>query len=45
LTMGDRMKAKVKHILAEYQPEPLPEDVQKELEQIVRRADAKAAGA
>jgi trimethylamine--corrinoid protein Co-methyltransferase len=44
-TMGERMKAKVQHILAEYQPAPLPEDVQKELERIVRRADEKAAGA
>lgn len=44
LTMGDRMKAKVQHILAEYQPEPLPEDVQHELERIVRRADEKATG-
>lgn len=42
LTMGDRMKAKVQQILAEYQPEPLPEDVQHELERIVRRADEKA---
>ena len=45
LRMGDRMKAKVQHILAEYQSEPLPEDVQRELERIVRRADEKAAGA
>jgi len=37
-TMGERAAERVDEILAEHQPEPLPPDVQKRLDEVVRRA-------
>jgi trimethylamine--corrinoid protein Co-methyltransferase len=39
LSLGERAAARVEKILAEHQPEPLPEDVQKEIQGIVQRAE------
>jgi len=38
-TMGDRIREKVRTILAEHRISPLPEEVQKGIEAILRRAD------
>ncbi|MDZ7672346.1 MAG: trimethylamine methyltransferase family protein [Halanaerobiales bacterium] len=40
-TLFDRANEKVKDILENYKPEPLPEDVQKKLQDIVDRAESK----
>jgi len=40
-TMGQRAHEKVKEILAEHKPEPLPEDVIKQLDAIVDKAEAR----
>jgi len=39
-TMEDRMREKVHWILENHYPEPLPEDVRRELEHIIERAEA-----
>ena len=40
-TMGQRVHEKVKQILNEHKPEPLPEDVVKQLDAIVERAETR----
>jgi trimethylamine--corrinoid protein Co-methyltransferase len=40
-TMEDRMREKVHWILENHYPEPLPEDVRRELERIIERAEAR----
>ncbi len=42
LTLGERLNAKVKDILAKYEPEPLPDDVRAELRSMVANADRRA---
>ncbi len=43
LSLGERAAKRVDTILEEHQPEPLPEDVQKELRAIIQRAEEKFA--
>ena len=39
-TMGQRAKEKIKHILESHTPEPLPPDINKEIDRILERAKA-----
>jgi len=39
-SIGEVAKEKVKEILATHKPEPMPEDVEKEISRILRRAEA-----
>jgi trimethylamine--corrinoid protein Co-methyltransferase len=41
-TLGDRLRDRVRSILAEHEPEPLPADVHRELQALVARADTRA---
>ena len=41
LSLGERAAKRVDQILAEHEPEPLPESVQKELRAVVQRATQK----
>jgi trimethylamine--corrinoid protein Co-methyltransferase len=43
LSMRERLRAKVRQILHEHKPDPLPEDIQGELARIVRHAQERAA--
>ena len=43
-TLTERANEKVKDILENYEPEPLPKDVQKRLREIVERAESKILG-
>jgi len=43
-TMLDRIKAKLRRILADHQPPPLPEEVQARIDAIVQAAEAQAKG-
>lgn len=45
LTLGDKVKAKVKWILENYTPEPLDRKIQQALKDIIARADAETQGA
>jgi len=43
-TLYDRLNAEVRSILASHEPEPLPEDKQKEIARIIRAREAQDAG-